>query len=451
MPSTRTAAALIAASLAVACSNSNANTKTKLTSINHGNDGGPDAGASGWPVEFGSTTQDEYGRALAIDTAGNVYAVAQLVGTEQTLIAKYDPAGKKLWETTSADTCNAIAVDTPRGAVYLGCAKVGSPAAIGAPELVRLDLSGALKSTQVLQPTMVPNTPTQTIGGAATAVGVDAAGDAFLAGLCDSPILTATTAAPGEADFFVAKYDTSGTLKWVTMLGTGTTNQSTSEMAVTGDAQGNAYFGAETTGAIGGATFAGGNGDLLGVKLDGATGKTVWVHDDGGPGEDAAWGVAVDAENDVYFAGFSDSALDGNTNAGDKDVVVQKYDSSGSKLWTQEIGGPGSDVAEGLGLDATGLPTVGGTTDDNFDGHMNSDETSGGGISNAIAVKFDASGKKLWSNEFGTDNGEDVDGVAVDGQGNAFLTGGATDDLGTNKNTGKQDVYILRFLSNGQM
>jgi hypothetical protein len=451
MPSTRTAAALIATTLVAACSNGNTNAKTKITSIDNGNDSGIDAGASSWPVEFGSTTEDEYGRALATDTAGNVYVVGQLAGSEQTLIAKYDPTGKKLWETTYADTCNAIAVDTPHGAVYLGCAKVGSPAAIGAPELVELDLSGTLKSTQVLQPTMVPNTPTQTIGGAATAIGVDPAGDVILAGLSDSPIMTATTAAPGEADFFVAKYDASGALKWVTMLGTGTTNQDTAEMAVTGDALGNVYFGAETTGAIGGATFAGGSGDLLAVKLDGATGKAVWIHDDGGAGEDAAWGVAVDGKNDVYFAGFSDSTLDGNTNAGDKDVIVQKYDSTGSKLWAQEIGGPGIDVGIGLGLDATGLPTVGGTTDDNFDGHMNSDETSGGGISNAIAVKFDASGKKLWSNEYGTDNGEDVDGVAVDGQGNAFLTGGASDDLGTNKNTGKQDVYILRFLANGQM
>ena len=46
---------------------------------------------------------------------------------------------------------------------------------------------------------------------------------------------------------------------------------------------------------------------------------------------DIANGVAVDSSGNVYAAGYTSGALDGNTNAGGYDLFVVKYNSSGVK------------------------------------------------------------------------------------------------------------------------
>ncbi len=51
----------------------------------------------------------------------------------------------------------------------------------------------------------------------------------------------------------------------------------------------------------------------------------------GTSGDDRAFGVAVDSSGNVYAAGYTSGALDGNTNAGGTDLFVVKYNSDGVK------------------------------------------------------------------------------------------------------------------------
>ena len=64
-----------------------------------------------------------------------------------------------------------------------------------------------------------------------------------------------------------------------------------------------------------------------------------------GPGEDREGGVAVDADGNVYEALAATGTIDGQTNAGAKDVVLIKYGPTGTKLWTKEFGTAGTDRA----------------------------------------------------------------------------------------------------------
>ncbi len=48
--------------------------------------------------------------------------------------------------------------------------------------------------------------------------------------------------------------------------------------------------------------------------------------------------IAVDSSNNVYVAGYTGAGLDGNTLHGNTDGFLTKYDSSGNRLWTQEYG-----------------------------------------------------------------------------------------------------------------
>ena len=53
---------------------------------------------------------------------------------------------------------------------------------------------------------------------------------------------------------------------------------------------------------------------------------------------DYANGVATDSSGNVYVTGGTKGGLDGNTSAGNTDLFVVKYNSSGTKQWTKQIG-----------------------------------------------------------------------------------------------------------------
>ena len=57
----------------------------------------------------------------------------------------------------------------------------------------------------------------------------------------------------------------------------------------------------------------------------------------------------VDASGNVFVAGFTASTdLDSQSNAGNTDVFVMKFDSDGAHQWTILRGGPGDEFAYGL-------------------------------------------------------------------------------------------------------
>jgi hypothetical protein len=83
---------------------------------------------------------------------------------------------------------------------------------------------------------------------------------------------------------------------------------------------------------------------------------------------------------------------------------------------------------------------MGGIAVGDFDGHKNPSPSGAGGSPTPIAVKYDADGNKLWSNESGWD-GFGGQAVAVDAKGNTFVVGGAPD----------KPVGVVRFGPDGQM
>ena len=47
--------------------------------------------------------------------------------------------------------------------------------------------------------------------------------------------------------------------------------------------------------------------------------------------KELAYGVATNSSGNVYVAGYTSGGLDGNSNAGNYDLFVVKYDSEGNK------------------------------------------------------------------------------------------------------------------------
>jgi len=111
---------------------------------------------------------------------------------------------------------------------------------------------------------------------------------------------------------------------------------------------------------------------------------------------DYAYGVATDSSGNVYVAGGTNGGLDGNTNAGNTDLFVVKYNSSGTKQWTKQLGTSSTDTANGVTTDSSGNVYVAGGTYGGLDGNTSA------GVNDLFIVKYNSSGTKQWTNQLGS-------------------------------------------------
>ena len=98
----------------------------------------------------------------------------------------------------------------------------------------------------------------------------------------------------------------------------------------------------------------------------------------------------MDSANNIYVTGSTKSGLDGNTNmAGYSwDFFLVKYNSSGVKQWTQQFGTSGSDYGTGVTVDSSDNLYVTGKTNGGMDTNTNS------GNYDIFLVKYNSSGEK---------------------------------------------------------
>ena len=79
--------------------------------------------------------------------------------------------------------------------------------------------------------------------------------------------------------------------------------------------------------------------------------------------------MATDSSGNVYVAGYTDRGLDGNSNAGGDDLFVVKYNSSGTKQWTKQLGTSSHEFVTGVATDSSGNVCVTGYTSGGLDGN----------------------------------------------------------------------------------
>ncbi len=144
-----------------------------------------------------------------------------------------------------------------------------------------------------------------------------------------------------------------------------------------------------------------------------------WVRHYGGtqPSEIHIKKLVVDNQGNVIGAGHGD--VDGNG----RDMLVLKYSESGVPLWTNRYNGAvsGDDIANDVAVDQAGAIIV--------TGHS----TGLAGNTDYLTIKYSAAGVALWTNRYdGTDHFYDMAmAVAVDTNGNVFVTGEADDNIAT--------------------
>lgn len=97
--------------------------------------------------------------------------------------------------------------------------------------------------------------------------------------------------------------------------------------------------------------------------------------------------VATDASGNVYVAGVTDGGLDGNTLTGTADFFITKYDNSGVKQYTKQLGVSGADtIAYSVATDTSGNAYVAGWTAGGLDGNVQT------GTQDFFVAKYNGSG-----------------------------------------------------------
>jgi hypothetical protein len=160
-------------------------------------------------------------------------------------------------------------------------------------------------------------------------------------------------------------------------------------------------------------------------------GDTAWIRRYNGPGDhaDVAFDMAVDDSGTVYVTGY----CSGSGTA--YDYATIKYYPNGDTAWVRRYNGPAdsTDRAGAIAVDGSGNVYVTGYS-----------YGSGTDLDYAT-VKYDHNGNELWVRRYNgpADSSDGASDIAVDGSGNAYVTGSSYDGM-TN-----YDCTTIKYYSNG--
>lgn len=217
------------------------------------------------------------------------------------------------------------------------------------------------------------------LGDGATAIAVDAAGSAYVAGATNSPDFDRV----GEVEGQNGVYENNGRRS---------------------------------------------NFDAFISKLNPAGTQLVYSTYLGGSDFDAAHGIAVDSAGAAYVTGTTDSsdfnqvnAIEGNSNG--PDAFVSKLNPAGDALeYSSYLGGGMADAANGIAVDSTGRALITGTTSSRDFDRAGEIEGDGGG-EDAFVSSIAPGGALACSTYLGGDGADSGNAIAVGPSDDAYVAG----------------------------
>jgi hypothetical protein len=403
--------------------------------------------------QMGVAGTDTYGNSVATDANGNVYVAGQtlggldgnsMIGTPfDAFLTQYDVTGAKLNTkqigVTGKFTYGASVATDASGDVYVTGSTQGG-----------LD-GNILTGTEDFFLIKYDATGTKLYTKQLGEVGADTSGESVATDANGNVYVTGTTQGnldgntlTGTTDFFLTKYDPTGTKLYTRQLGVAGVDTIGSSVAT--DVSGNVYVTGKTQGNLDGNTLTG-TTDFFLTKYD-ATGARLYTKQVGAPWYGTSGSsVATDANGNVYVTGSTQGHLDGNTLTGITDFFLAKYDVTGTKLYIQHLGVAGANTyGASVATDASGSVYVTGFTDGGLDGNTLT------GPSDFFLTKYDAAGAKLYTRQMGVagaytyTNGYSV---ATDASGSVYVTGSTEGGLDGNTLTGTTDFFLVKYNSAG--
>jgi hypothetical protein len=186
----------------------------------------------------------------------------------------------------------------------------------------------------------------------------------------------------------------------------------------------------------------------------------------GGTGSAVGRGIAVDGNGSAYVTGTTTGVFPTTPGAyqvahggGGQDAFVAKFDATGTELvYSTYLGGSGGDWAGAVAINASGEAYVTGWTEGAFPTTNDAFRTNyGGGSRDVFVTKLDATGTSLvFSTYFGASADAEGSGIAVDGDGNAYVVGATKGPIPTTPGayqsamTGALGAFVFKLHAKGR-
>lgn len=229
----------------------------------------------------------------------------------------------------------------------------------------------------------------------------------------------------GEYDIVSLKYDSNGNLLWVQNYRRNIPNSRNEAAFLAVDADGNMYVTGYSSN-----NWISGSSDLVIIKYN-SSGSQMWVRVYNGTGNNSDYGhsIAVDYTGNVYVTGFSTGILSSY------DCITLKYNSSGIEQWVRTYNSQGNSLDDGVSIAI-----------DNSSNIYVAASSSGFGTESDIAtLKYNLNGDLLWIQRYnGPANGSDgSSSIVLDRSGNIYV-GGYSAGTGT-----YSDFATIKYNSSG--
>lgn len=163
----------------------------------------------------------------------------------------------------------------------------------------------------------------------------------------------------------------------------------------------------------------------LALSLGAQIPNWLWAVRAGGVNEDLTSSIATDSQGNHYVTGrFTGTAYFGSfmiTSSGYADIFAAKLDTSGNFLWAVHAGGSSYDEGSGIAVDSEGNSYLTGSFQESAT--FGSIQLTSCGFSDIFVAKLDPVGNFLWAVSAGGTDSDRGRSIAVDSVGNAVITG----------------------------
>jgi hypothetical protein len=298
-----------------------------------------------------------------------------------------------------------------------------------------------------------------------TAIASNATGQTFIGGTFHGSLnLSATVnlVGSGSVDGYLAMID--GGIVWAITVSSTVGAVTINEVAPLSDG-GVVVVGSFTDDLLPGILVAVGSSDAFVVRYD-AAGTALWAAQIAGDAYDTAYGVAVDAEDNIFVTGYFSDANGGTTfydangmstatvfSSGAHDGYVVAYDVDGLYLWSQVFGGTGFDDGIDVATDAAGDVYVTGSFSDTAT--IASVALTVVGDHDVFVAKYDNSGLSQWAVAGGGTARDEGRGITTTVNGDVVVTGFITDSAdfsglaATASGIGDEEIVLVCYDASG--
>lgn len=351
-----------------------------------------------WHSTWGLKEYQDWGNAMVLDSAGNIYIVGttldQLNYQERgydICLVKFDSSGVIQWNRTWGGTISeegmGVALDS-YGNIYIVGFTQGSQMV-----LLKYDSSGVLQWNLTRS------------GGYFFAITIDSSDNIFITGQFGH-------------DIGLWKYDTAGVEQWVRTWGGPVHGVPDIGRGITLDSSGNIYIVGETR------SFGAGFYDACLLKYD-SSGVLQWYRTWGESRWDRCNAISVDSYDNIYITGETQISEINDA----RDVFLVKYSRSGVQIWNRTWGGFYEDEMNAITLDSSGYIYLAGRLG------------ISSGKSHLYLVIYDRMGVQRWNRTWGDKYYERATAIALDSSGDVYLAGSTSDYIDIP--IGNQYVYDI--------